>query len=52
MIVGCGTGMPRGLKPEATFDHLGAEGRHNNNQSLEPHVSRTGGLPTATMDEV
>jgi hypothetical protein len=42
----------RGPIPEATFDHPNIEGRHKDNRPLEPHVPRTDGLPSVTMDEV
>jgi hypothetical protein len=50
--VRCGTGVPQGPIPEATFDHPNIEGRHKDNRPLEPHVPRTDGLPSVTMDEV
>jgi hypothetical protein len=48
----CNTGMPQGLIPEATFDHPGAEGWHKDNRPHKPHVLKTNGLPSVTLDEV
>jgi hypothetical protein len=48
----CNTSIPQGLIPEATFDHPGAEGRHKDNQPPKPHVLKTNGLPSVTLDEV
>jgi hypothetical protein len=44
--------MPQGPIPDVTFDRPSAEGRHEDNESLEPHVPRTNGLTSATMDDV
>jgi hypothetical protein len=48
----CNTGMPQGLIPEATFDHPGVEGWHKDNRPPKPHVLKTNGLPSVTLDEV
>jgi hypothetical protein len=48
--VGCGTGMPKGHILDANFDRLGIEGHNIDNRPLEPHVPRTGGLPSATIE--
>jgi hypothetical protein len=51
-IVGCSTDMPQGTISDTTFDCPTTEVRRNNNQPLEPHVPKTDGLPSATMDKV
>jgi hypothetical protein len=52
LIVGCIACIPQGPISDATFNSSSAKGRHEDNETPEPHVSRTDGLPSTTIDKV